>query len=117
MCTVFLLWSCLTPASFLSEITGTPAGGKAGVPQRNSVGGGEKSRKAGTEGVGKGGRGPLEVMVSRCAVIMTENLISALAICHVYPQTATGINEAWEEVSDHSCFVLNFVFCIWFSFI
>lgn len=103
MCIVFLLWSCLAPASILSEIKGTPAGGRAGVPQRNSVGGGEKRRKA--------------VMVSRCAVIMTENLISALAICHVYPQTATGINEAWEEVSDHSCFVLKFVFCIWFSFI
>lgn len=83
--------------SFPLRNQGPPAGGKA--LQHNSVGEAEKRRKSGPEGVGRGGRGPLEVMVSRCVVIMAENLISAVAICNVYPHTATGINEAWEEVT------------------
>lgn len=80
------------------------------------MGGDEKRRKAGTEVVGRWGRGLLELMVSRC-VIMAENLISTVAICHVYPQTTTGINEIWEEVRITVVVFLNFVVCVWFSFI
>ena len=78
----FMSNSCCFPF-FLSENTGTPAGGK---PVLHWVGGSGKRRKAG-KGVGSGGRGPLEAMASRCVVIRAENWVSAAAIWCVYQQT------------------------------